>query len=74
MEAVRFYTQPVDGQVIVRLPAALANIEQLEVIVLPANEPKVHERRKPNPLLMNSLQLSDDLIAPAAPESDWDAH
>ncbi|SFX21269.1 hypothetical protein [Marinospirillum alkaliphilum] len=74
MEAVRFYTQPVDGQVIVRLPAALANIEQLEVIVLPANETKVHERRKPNPLLMDSLELSDDLIAPAVPESDWDAH
>jgi len=30
-------------------------------------------RRKPSPKLAGSVVMHDDLVAPAAPEEDWDA-
>jgi len=46
---------------------------------MPASDPEeglpsaTKERHKPSALLAGTVTLMDDLIAPAIPESDWEA-
>jgi hypothetical protein len=77
MQALRFVTESVNHQVIINLPPELDN-QRLEVIVFPAGEivstqSSFPKRRKPSTLLAGSVVMVDNLIAPAAPEEDWDA-
>lgn len=77
MRALRFVMESVNQQIVIQLPPELDH-QRLEVIVLPAGEDMpaqgvVSGRRKPSPLLAGSVVMADDLIAPAAPEEDWNA-
>ena len=77
MEALRLITEPTNRQLVIDLPPSLEH-RRLEVIVMPAanidQTPVVRGgRRKPSALLAGTVTLTDDLIAPAVPESDWDA-
>ena len=76
MEAIRETLDVKDGKVTVILPESFSS-RRVEVIVLPASEVGVPaerriSRRRPSPLLAGTV-IADDLIAPAAPASDWDA-
>lgn len=75
MEALRIFAKPVNGQLVIDLPASLTSDQHYEVIILPAisEEPvAIPRRRQPSEKLAGTLYLLDDLIAPATPESDWD--
>lgn len=77
MQALRYVTESVNHQVVIQLPPELDR-QRLEIIVLPLGEnmpaqSAIPARRKPSPLLDGSVVMADDLIAPAAPEEDWEA-
>lgn len=77
MQALRYVTESVNHQVVIQIPPEL-DCRRLEIIVLPVGENisdrgAIPARRKPSALLAGSVVMADDLIAPAAPEEDWDA-
>lgn len=74
MEALRLITEAKNHQLIIDLPPSMDQ-GQLEVIIMPASssDSAKLEVHKPSPLLVGTVTLMDDLIAPAAPGSDWDA-
>ncbi|MBU1664473.1 MAG: hypothetical protein KKG92_03620 [Gammaproteobacteria bacterium] len=78
MEAMRLFAEPMNHQLVIDLPPGLERC-RLEIIVMPAASadqnmaPVLPRRRKPSPLLAGTVQLKDNLIDPAVPETDWDA-
>ena len=78
MEAMRLFAEPINHQLVIDLPPSLEHC-RLEIIVMPAasSEPLIaplhQRRRKPSPLLAGTVQIKDNLIDPAVPETDWDA-
>lgn len=78
MEAMRLFAEPINHQLVIDLPPSLERC-RLEIIVMPAASadqsiaPALSPRRKPSPLLAGTVQLKDNLIDPACPETDWDA-
>lgn len=78
MEALRLFAEPINHQLVIDLPPSLEHC-RLEIIVMPAasadqnRTPVLPRRRKPSPLLAGTVQLKDNLIDPAVPETDWDA-
>ena len=73
MEALRFTAKPVDRRIMIELPADL-DADTVEVIVRAAKKPipKTGNWRRP-PTQLQGTVIHDDLIAPAVPESEWDA-
>jgi hypothetical protein len=78
MEAMRLFAEPINHQLVIDLPPSLEHC-RLEVIVMPAASADQNialvlpHRHKPSPLLAGTVQLKDNLIDPAVPETDWDA-
>lgn len=75
MEALRLITEPQSNRLVIDLPPSFEHC-RLEVIVMPAAPIQTIDstrRRVPSPMLAGTVKLKDDLIAPATPESDWDA-
>ena len=73
MEAIRFRTRPVDRRIMIELPSDM-DADAVEVIVLSSRKApfKKGEYRKP-PAELKGTVIHDDLIAPAAPEEEWNA-
>lgn len=73
MEALRFTAKPVDRRIMIELPVDM-DADTVEVIVLGSKKisPKRGKCRKP-PTELEGTVIHDDLIAPAVPESEWDA-
>jgi len=73
MEALRFTAKPVDRRIMIELPVDM-DADTVEVIVLGSKKisPKRGKCRKP-PAELEGTVIHDDLIAPAVPESEWDA-
>ena len=73
MEALRFTAKPVDRRIMIELPADM-DADIVEVIVWPSEKtfPKTGKCRRP-PTKLAGTVIHDDLIAPAVPESEWDA-
>jgi len=73
MEAIRFRTKPVDRRIMIELPSDM-DADTVEVIVLSSRKApfKKGEYRKP-PAELKGTVIHDDLIAPAAPEAEWNA-
>ena len=73
MEALRFRAKPVDRRVMIELPSGM-DADTVEVIVLATKKApfKRGKRRRP-PTELEGTIIHDDLIAPAVPESEWDA-
>jgi len=77
MEALRLIVEPKNRKLVIDLPSGLDQ-RRLEVIIMPAMDsepvyPPPRVRRKPSALLAGTVALKDDLIAPAVPETDWEA-
>jgi hypothetical protein len=77
MQAFRVYANPTDRQLIIDLPPELGH-QLLEVIVMPASDQQKGsdtqpQRRKPSPRLAGTVTMQDDLIAPAASETEWES-
>jgi hypothetical protein len=78
MQAIHRIERIIGRQLILNLPASLEG-KQVEIIVreLTGENGKalVHGRRRsPPPALAGKMVLKDDLIASAAPETDWEAY
>jgi hypothetical protein len=73
LEALRLIAKPVNRRIIIDLPPDMDE-GTVEVIVLAARKtiPEKAKRRTP-PTELAGTVLYDDLIAPAVPESDWEA-
>ena len=73
MEALRLIAKPVNRRIIIDLPPDMDE-GTVEVIVLASQKtlPEKTKRRTPPAELADTV-LYDDLIAPAVPESDWEA-
>lgn len=77
MEALRLIAKPNNHQLLIDLPPGMDDC-LLEVIVLPAAGTDAApaasvRRRRPSPMLAGTVSLKDNLLAPATPETDWDA-
>ncbi|MFZ2633369.1 MAG: hypothetical protein WA081_13995 [Desulfosalsimonadaceae bacterium] len=73
MEALRLMAKPVNRRIIIDLPPGM-DADTVEIIVL-ANR-KIHPekmKRRTPPSQLAKTEIYDDLIAPAIPETDWDA-
>ena len=78
MQAIHRIERIIGQQLILNLPASLEG-KQVEVIVRELTGENgtalMHDRRRsPPPALTGKMVLQDDLIAPAAPETDWEAY
>jgi len=77
MQAIRQLVQVKDGTLTLQVPSSF-EAQEVEVIVLPVGEVPAQDagasvvRRRPSPALKGTRILGD-LMAPAVPESDWDA-
>ena len=73
MEALRLIAKPINRRIIIDLPPDMDE-GTVEVIVLASQKtlPEKTKRRTPPAELADTV-LYDDLIAPAVPESDWEA-
>lgn len=76
MEVIRRIERVAGSKLTLDLPASLQG-KQVEVIVLelPSEKqiPDMTPHRLPPTALAGKMTLRDDLIAPAVPETDWDA-
>lgn len=78
MSAVHRIERITGRQLILNLPASLEG-KQVEIIVRELTGENGtalrHGRRRiPPPALAGKMVLKDDLIAPAVPETDWEAY
>jgi len=78
MQAIHRIERVTNQQVVLNLPASLEG-KQVEVVIRElTNESgttlKPSRRRRPPPALAGKMVLQDDLIAPAVPETDWEAY
>ncbi|MFO1429372.1 MAG: hypothetical protein U1F76_04415 [Candidatus Competibacteraceae bacterium] len=78
MQAIHRIERIIGRQLILNLPASLEG-KQVEVIVREltseSEAPLMHGRRRsPPPALAGKMVLNDDLIAPAVPETEWEAY
>ena len=78
MQAIHRIERIIGQQLILNLPASLEG-KQVEVIVRELTGENGTalmrgRRRSPPPALAGKMVLKDDLIAPAAPETDWEAY
>ena len=71
MEALRFRAKPVKRRITIELPPHM-DADTVEVIILCAKRTssKKGKCRQP-PIELSGTVIYDDLITPAAPESDW---
>ena len=78
MQALHRIERIIGRQLVLDLPASLEG-KQVEVIVRELTDENgtalMHGRRRsPPPALAGKMVLQDDLIAPAVPETDWEAY
>ena len=78
MQAIHRIERVTNQQVVLNLPASLEG-KQVEVIVKElmsesGTTSKPSRRRSPPPALAGKMVFQDDLIAPAVPETDWEAY
>ena len=79
MQAIEF--EAIAQHHTLRLPSQVPDGIPLRVLVLmeddqpaaPSDTANVKPRRRPSARLTGSVTMQDDLIAPAAPEDDWNA-
>ncbi|WP_295402492.1 hypothetical protein [uncultured Thiocystis sp.] len=80
MQAIEFET--IARHHLLQVPDQVPDGVKLRVLVLidetspqavSVEAPDTRARRKPSLMLAGSVVLQDDLLAPAAPESDWNA-
>lgn len=82
MQALRVIKTPANHRIVIDLPPGMHNARQVEVIVLAVEEVEAvvmasastnaQPKRKPSHRLAGTRSVGD-IMAPAAPESDWDA-
>ena len=78
MEAIRRIEHVEGHTLVLELPASFRG-KRVEVIVLEIAgdeqaAPPPTPRRHPPAALAGKMILRDDLVSPAVPETDWDAH